>query len=98
MKPPTTAPTSVPTGPAADPAAAPAAAPPAAPTPAPTGCDPGAPVIGSGLVPPRSDVLLLDAMNQSFLPIKLPPRQPRGRAAKVWQRPYQPPAKLENLG
>src|SRR4051794_37610470 len=50
------APTAVPTGPTAEPAAAPAALaaptppppPPAAPTPVPTGCDPGAPVIGSG--------------------------------------------------
>src|SRR4051812_44811481 len=60
-KPPATAPTAapmaVPTGPTTEPAPAPAAiaapmpaAPPAAaPTPVPTGCEPGAPVIGSGL-------------------------------------------------
>ena len=50
---PTAAPTTVPIGPAAIvPAAAPAAMPPAAaPMPTPTGWAPGAPVIGSGLVP-----------------------------------------------
>src|SRR6185436_19913508 len=47
MTPPTTPPTGPPT---AVPTAAPAAAPPAAPTPVPTGCEPGAPVMGSGLV------------------------------------------------
>src|SRR4051794_41867986 len=54
---PTAAPIAVPTGPTTEPATAPAAmaapmpaAPPAAaPTPVPTGCEPGAPVIGSGL-------------------------------------------------
>src|SRR3954454_5968937 len=54
---PMAAPTAVPIGPTAEPATAPAAidapmpaAPPtAAPMPVPTGCEPGAPVIGSGL-------------------------------------------------
>src|SRR5215218_1497765 len=49
--PPTTAPTGPPTAaPTAAPAQVPAAPPPAAPTPVPTGCEPGAPVIGSGLL------------------------------------------------
>src|SRR3954469_20482522 len=82
---PTTAPTAVPMGPAMEPIAAPAAPPPAAPTPVPTGCEPGAPVIGSGFM--SLLVLSLSAIANSFRlnnPRARRRRRRRGLGVRQW--------------